>query len=256
MTQSSVPPPVTQVMEAAQAWLPARLAAVERRLVELDRRPRRAARRGRRGDARRRRQAAAADAGAALRGPGGPARRRPRRDRRSSSSTWRRSSTTTSSTARRCAAAIRPSRRAPAASAPWRPATCCSRAPSPSSGRRRRGRQVELLSSASVALALGELAQRRDAYDTSISAERYLERCLLKTARLFECACLIGRGGRSDPGDGGPSTRAPRGCAALRPPHRARLPAPRRRARRHRPARAHRQGASAPTCSTAPSPCR
>jgi geranylgeranyl pyrophosphate synthase len=55
------------------------------------------------------------------------------------------------------------------------------------------GRQVELLSSASVALALGELAQRRDAYDTSISAKRYLERCLLKTARLFECACLIGR---------------------------------------------------------------
>jgi geranylgeranyl pyrophosphate synthase len=54
-------------------------------------------------------------------------------------------------------------------------------------------RQVELLSSASVALALGELAQRRDAYDTGISLERYLERCGLKTARLFECACLLGR---------------------------------------------------------------
>jgi geranylgeranyl pyrophosphate synthase len=55
------------------------------------------------------------------------------------------------------------------------------------------GDAVELLSEASVALAQGELAQRRDAYDTSISAERYLERCRLKTARLFECACLIGR---------------------------------------------------------------
>jgi len=54
-------------------------------------------------------------------------------------------------------------------------------------------RQVELLSSTSVALALGELAQRRDAYDTSITRERYLERCRLKTARLFECACLLGR---------------------------------------------------------------
>ena len=54
-------------------------------------------------------------------------------------------------------------------------------------------RQVELLSSTAVALALGELAQRRDAYDTSISRERYLERCGLKTARLFECACLLGR---------------------------------------------------------------
>ena len=57
-------------------------------------------------------------------------------------------------------------------------------------------RQVELLSGASVALALGELAQRRDAFDISISAERYLDRCGLKTARLFECACQIGRAGQ------------------------------------------------------------
>ena len=60
-------------------------------------------------------------------------------------------------------------------------------------------RQVELLSSASVALALGELAQRRDAYDTGITSERYLERCALKTARLFECACLLGRATESTP---------------------------------------------------------
>ncbi len=53
--------------------------------------------------------------------------------------------------------------------------------------------QVTELSSASVALALGELAQRRDAYDTSITEERYLERCSLKTARLFESACRVGR---------------------------------------------------------------
>ncbi len=54
-------------------------------------------------------------------------------------------------------------------------------------------RQVRLLSSASVGLALGELAQRRDAYDPGIGRDRYLERCRLKTARLFECACLMGR---------------------------------------------------------------
>jgi geranylgeranyl pyrophosphate synthase len=54
-------------------------------------------------------------------------------------------------------------------------------------------RSVELLSAASVALARGELAQRNDAYDTSIGEERYLERCRLKTATLFECACLLGR---------------------------------------------------------------
>jgi geranylgeranyl pyrophosphate synthase len=53
---------------------------------------------------------------------------------------------------------------------------------------------VALLSDASVALALGELAQRHDAYDTEIGEERYLWRCDHKTGRLFECACLMGLG--------------------------------------------------------------
>ncbi len=54
-------------------------------------------------------------------------------------------------------------------------------------------RAIELLAGASVALARGELTQRHDAYDTSTSEGRYLERCRLKTAALFECACRIGR---------------------------------------------------------------
>jgi geranylgeranyl pyrophosphate synthase len=53
-------------------------------------------------------------------------------------------------------------------------------------------RSVALLAEASVALARGELAQRRDAFDLGIDEERYLGRCRLKTARLFECACLLG----------------------------------------------------------------
>jgi geranylgeranyl pyrophosphate synthase len=53
-------------------------------------------------------------------------------------------------------------------------------------------RAVALLAEASVALARGELAQRHDAFDLSISGQRYLERCRLKTAKLFECACLLG----------------------------------------------------------------
>jgi geranylgeranyl pyrophosphate synthase len=53
-------------------------------------------------------------------------------------------------------------------------------------------RAVALLAEASVALAQGELAQRHDAFDTAISEQRYLERCRLKTAKLFECACLLG----------------------------------------------------------------
>jgi geranylgeranyl pyrophosphate synthase len=51
---------------------------------------------------------------------------------------------------------------------------------------------VELLAEASVALARGELAQRADAFDTSISEQRYMERCRLKTGSLFRCACLLG----------------------------------------------------------------
>lgn len=54
------------------------------------------------------------------------------------------------------------------------------------------GRSVALLADASVALARGELAQRRDAFDLGVDEERYLRRCRLKTARLFECACLLG----------------------------------------------------------------
>lgn len=54
-------------------------------------------------------------------------------------------------------------------------------------------RSVALLADASVALAQGELAQRRDAFDLGLDEERYLHRCRLKTARLFECACLLGR---------------------------------------------------------------
>jgi geranylgeranyl pyrophosphate synthase len=54
-------------------------------------------------------------------------------------------------------------------------------------------RAIELLSTASVALARGELAQRRDAHDLGVAEDRYLERCRLKTATLFECACLLGR---------------------------------------------------------------
>jgi len=54
-------------------------------------------------------------------------------------------------------------------------------------------RAIALLAGASVSLARGELAQRRDAYDTSIGEGRYIDRCRLKTAALFECACRLGR---------------------------------------------------------------
>jgi geranylgeranyl pyrophosphate synthase len=64
-------------------------------------------------------------------------------------------------------------------------------------------RAVELLSDAAVSLARGELAQRRDAYVVELPEERYLERCRLKTARLFECACLMGRASANGGGSAG-----------------------------------------------------
>jgi geranylgeranyl pyrophosphate synthase len=51
---------------------------------------------------------------------------------------------------------------------------------------------VRVLSSASSALARGELMQREDAWSDRVTPERYLERCELKTARLFEAACRLG----------------------------------------------------------------
>ncbi|HEX2707351.1 MAG TPA: polyprenyl synthetase family protein [Solirubrobacterales bacterium] len=53
-------------------------------------------------------------------------------------------------------------------------------------------RSAQLLATAAVALARGELAQRHDAFDLGISEQRYLVRCRLKTGTLFECACLLG----------------------------------------------------------------
>jgi geranylgeranyl pyrophosphate synthase len=52
--------------------------------------------------------------------------------------------------------------------------------------------EVRVLSRASSALAEGELLQREDAFRADVSVERYLSRCELKTARLFEAACRLG----------------------------------------------------------------
>lgn len=54
------------------------------------------------------------------------------------------------------------------------------------------GEQLRALSDASSALARGELLQREDAYAAHIAVERYLERCRLKTAALFEASCRLG----------------------------------------------------------------
>jgi geranylgeranyl pyrophosphate synthase len=52
--------------------------------------------------------------------------------------------------------------------------------------------QVRALSRATSALAEGELLQRQDAWDATVPVQRYLLRCELKTARLFEASCELG----------------------------------------------------------------
>jgi geranylgeranyl pyrophosphate synthase len=51
---------------------------------------------------------------------------------------------------------------------------------------------VSALSDASASLARGELLQREDAWSPDVTPERYLHRCRLKTARLFEASCRLG----------------------------------------------------------------
>jgi geranylgeranyl pyrophosphate synthase len=195
--RSAVPPPVTQVMDAAQAWLPRRMGAVEERLRELLR-----------GHGER----LGTEAGATL--DAGGKRLRPML-------VLVCAGPDAGEGAVRAATAIElvhmatlvhddvldaaPLRRGlptVVARAGRDAATSVgdllfSRAFAELAGNGGSERQVALLTAASVALARGELAQRHDAFDPEISAERYLERCRLKTARLFECACLVGR---DDPG--------------------------------------------------------
>jgi geranylgeranyl pyrophosphate synthase len=206
VNRTIVPPPVTQVMEAAEAWLPARMEAVEERLRQL---------------AEGHGEGLAADAAATL--AAGGKRLRPMLVLLSAGPK-------AGEVAIRAATAIELVHMATLVhddvldAAPLRRGhpTVVARSGRDRAlavgdllfsrafaelGRNGNGGQVELLSTASVALALGELAQRRDAFDGSISAARYLERCELKTGRLFECACLIGRvdgegaraGGPADP---------------------------------------------------------
>ena len=52
--------------------------------------------------------------------------------------------------------------------------------------------QLRALSEASSALAEGELLQREDAYASRVAVDRYMRRCELKTAALFEAACRLG----------------------------------------------------------------
>ena len=50
---------------------------------------------------------------------------------------------------------------------------------------------MRILAAAAVDLARGEAMQRRQLHDPDTPVDAYLERCALKTARLFEASCLL-----------------------------------------------------------------
>jgi geranylgeranyl pyrophosphate synthase len=54
---------------------------------------------------------------------------------------------------------------------------------------------VATLADACLALARGEAMQRSQTHDPETTIDAYLERCALKTGKLFEAACLLGSGG-------------------------------------------------------------
>jgi geranylgeranyl pyrophosphate synthase len=56
-------------------------------------------------------------------------------------------------------------------------------------------RAVATLADASLCLARGEALQRRQRHDADTPVSAYLERCALKTGKLFEAACALGSGG-------------------------------------------------------------
>jgi geranylgeranyl pyrophosphate synthase len=53
---------------------------------------------------------------------------------------------------------------------------------------------VQILADAALCLVRGETMQRRQRHEAGTSVDAYLERCALKTAKLFEAACVLGGG--------------------------------------------------------------
>jgi len=55
-------------------------------------------------------------------------------------------------------------------------------------------RSVEILAEAAVSLSRGEALQNRQLHDPDTTIESYIERCGLKTGKLFEAACRLAGG--------------------------------------------------------------
>ena len=225
---------VAAVIEAGGAHVPELMERLEARLQELARSHGAVLAEHAGSDDRRRRQAAAAAAG--VRGGGRrAARRRRRAARRGRGGAGALGHAGPRRRARRGAAAARAADGRGTAGREMATATgdlLFSRAFAELAAGGR-AEAVRVLSDASSRARAGRAAAARGRVEHRRSRrERYLARCDLKTARLFEAACRLGAQA------GGGSEDAAR---ALRPRHRPGVPAARRRARRLRAGRAHRQ---------------
>ena len=105
-----------------------------------------------------------------------------------------------------------------------------------------RADEIRVLSEASSALAEGELLQRADAWNASVSLERYLRRCELKTGAPVRGGLPAGRAGgrrriRESSAPSGGASAWPSSCSTTCSMSRARRSAP--------------ASSAGPTCSTA-----
>ena len=62
---------------------------------------------------------------------------------------------------------------------------------------------VRTLADAALCLARGEAMQKLQTHDPDTAIDDYLERCILKTGKLIEAACLLGSGGDESLGEYG-----------------------------------------------------
>ena len=150
-------------------------------------------RRGRCGGARRRRQAAAAAARATSRRRRGRSRRSSPASQ-SSSSTSRRSCTTTSSTVPRLRRGHASAWSAHGPEAARAAGDYLFARAFAELAATRSAEALAVLANATLCLARGEAMQRSQRFDPDTTIDAYLERCTLKTGKLFEAACRLAGG--------------------------------------------------------------
>ena len=141
-----------------------------------------------------------------------------------------------------CAAACRPWSPSAGAAPPPPPATCSSPRAFAELAANGRADEIQRPLRGVVGAGRGRAAAARRRLEPEVSLERYLRRCELKTARLFEAACRLGAlegdgAARASSAPSGGASAWPSSCSTTSSTSRARPRAP--------------ASSAGPTCSTA-----